>query len=132
MPLIQHPITGHWFLRIIIPVRGRKLPCQERLIKQSAEKFKNHNPRKGTETLCERLTIMVKTTYVLRIIIPVRGRKQAYCSHAIESNAPNFKNHNPRKGTETSHSISVTRLATSEFLRIIIPVRGRKRLKLLG
>ena len=36
---------------------------------------KNHNPRKGTET-GENIMTMLKNAYMIRTIIPARGRKQ--------------------------------------------------------
>ena len=37
------------------------------------------------------------------------------------------KNHNPRKGTETNHSLQVVWLLCLHTIRTIIPARGRKR-----
>ena len=59
---------------------------------------KNHNPRKGTETIL-----------------------RSCCTTACQD-----KNHNPRKGTETSAlSPNISRYPTFG-IRTIIPVRGRK------
>ena len=38
-------------LRIIIPVRGRKPFESDEELKAAVEEIKNHNPRKGTETI---------------------------------------------------------------------------------
>ena len=40
--------------------------------------FKNHNPRKGTETIFNRLSSGYTIAEILKIIIPVRGRKHEH------------------------------------------------------
>ena len=85
--------------------------------------IKNHNPRMGTETIsCNILHwsfpctlkiiipvrgrkqswILSKTgfDFLLKIIIPVRGRKRSEFM-AMRLFRIKIKNHNPRKGTET-------------------------------
>ena len=96
--------------------------------------IKNHNPRKGTETIYKfiiqhlyyplllRITIPVRgrkqlhpskdvlipLPWRLRITIPVRGRKLCNFTHVIHlANSFKIKNHNPRKGTETIFEISL-------------------------
>ena len=61
-------------IRTIIPARGRKL-AKDDFLPENMVYDKNHNPRKGTETACDRAAFL-----------QVCGRD---------------KNHNPRKGTET-------------------------------
>ena len=64
------------------------------------ELIKNHNPRKGTETVV-RGERCGRGAGVLKIIIPVRGRKllTPVILNILLQKA--IKNHNPRKGTET-------------------------------
>ena len=45
-------------------------------------RVKNHNPRKGTET-SQNISSMRHIASSLKIIIPVRGRKQAYSCYQI-------------------------------------------------
>ena len=62
-------------LKITIPVRGRKLHRSAMFDTfRICRGIKNHNPRKGTETILKLITGMPPV--VLKIIIPVRGRKQ--------------------------------------------------------
>ena len=89
--------------------------------------IKNHNPRKGTETaniffssllslLVLKIIIPVRgrkqdltplvlfsfTCCTLKIIIPVRGRKlDSFNNYLFVISGGIIKNHNPRKGTET-------------------------------
>ena len=65
----------------------------------------------------------------LRIIIPVRGRKLSQFGFFFLSHNITIKNHNPRKGTETYSKFQFLLYSFFQTLRIIIPVRGRKRLK---
>ena len=85
---------------------------------------KNHNPRKGTETqlfyLLKLYTFLIRTiipvrgrklkviakvnhlsNLQIRTIIPVRGRKLVFCIFVCCVMIRHDKNHNPRKGTET-------------------------------
>ena len=63
------------YLKITIPVRGRKLHPQLLSLHLMHCPIKNHNPRKGTETvLSKENEKQIECT--LKITIPVRGRKQ--------------------------------------------------------
>ena len=62
---------------------------------------------------------------VLRITIPVRGRKRSAKQGNAAANGAGIKNHNPRKGTETTNKVVVI-CENWQGLRITIPVRGRK------
>ena len=135
-------------IRTIIPVRGRK-PDVMLIVAKSALNDKNHNPRKGTETIP---TINKIIASKIRTIIPARGRKlQGYrfdlkgeeawirtiipargrkprLLHKIQTDSMHYdKNHNPRKGTETN----IGHVVSCDFfceIRTIIPARGRKQI----
>ena len=113
-------------IRTIIPARGRKRAHNPKVV-GSSPADKNHNPRKGTETVfnprylpffnCQIRTIIpargrkqdnpeIPWYYAgqIRTIIPARGRKPD-CS-TIRNLSPSIdKNHNPRKGTETKQTL---------------------------
>ena len=82
-------------IRTIIPARGRK-PCVVKAVQGRPQ---------------------------IRTIIPARGRKP---HHSTKSNfqRQRDKNHNPRKGTETT--LQNLLLPTYSSIRTIIPARGRK------
>ena len=64
------------------------------------EAVKNKNPRKGTET-SSLMVLMRSSKNSLKTKIPVRGRKLLNGSWLISPSSFTVKNKNPRKGTET-------------------------------
>ena len=120
-------IFGNTFtLKIIIPVRGRKR-VKEHCHSKVFLTIKNHNPRKGTETLAIFKTSYYLLWWLLKIIIPVRGRKQFHYGTHLRQYI-HIKNHNPRKGTETTSFTAEVEPIKINGIKIIIPVRGRKRI----
>ena len=87
--------------------------------------IKNHNPRKGTETSLQYRVNVSLVILKLKIIIPVRGRKQLKSRSSLIAVLIVIKNHNPHKGTETSCT-NLLCFARHRRLKITIPVRGRK------
>ena len=84
-------------IRTIIPVRGRKRKTPY-LLFVMFRNDKNHNPRKGTETITEihrTLTFCVDKNHN-----PRKGTETPSFFNSVMYRSWLDKNHNPRKGTE--------------------------------
>ena len=72
--------------------------------------FKNHNPRKGTETLGNGNRFLKKRTGI-KNHNPRKGTETVLYSIACHPLVILIKKHNPRKGTETFHIPYIHNLA---------------------
>ena len=105
-------------LETIHPVRGRKLLCPfnknfSRLCLETIQ------PVRGRKLPSYGVPCLITS---LETIHPVRGRKQKAEDVHVPEKA--FRNHSPRKGTETFHRKGAQ--SSSLRLETIHPVRGRK------
>ena len=81
------------------PRKGTETVCLPVFHRRAVQADKNHNPRKGTETTVIKSIIFINKC-LIRTIIPARGRK-LFMRASNGSVKIRDKNHNPRKGTET-------------------------------
>ena len=86
---------------------------------------KNHNPRKGTETILSKGGKHLDKLSKIRTIIPVRGRKQLIISANTYVLAW-IRTIIPVRGRKLVHGLGGMTQGLN-LIRTIIPVRGRKR-----